>query len=246
MATALHYLDMVPGESCTATAFLKHRIYSSGSASIPATSAIPPFPYETYDLKGQAPAQDSYGAAPQQPQASAGAYGAYPVQQPQAAAQQQYQYQSYQQPAAQPSYASSYNQGYSQQQPAATWSGYTPANQGVGAQSVTAPNPNASTGLQPRRSRSPHCAGPHCVYAPAAGPALPRRSGSSGCAAASCLHSSGSLPRPTAAGRAANDFHSTGEAPFFVPCPIQHLPSPRPTVCTCLAVPLPCHVARRV
>mmetsp|Transcript_32134 Transcript_32134/g.91150 ORF Transcript_32134/g.91150 Transcript_32134/m.91150 type:complete len:1157 (-) Transcript_32134:57-3527(-) len=144
MAMALHYLDIVPGESSTTTAFLKHRIYSSGAADIPATSAIPPFPYESYDIKGQAPAapQDpaaSYGsyATPQQQQAAA--YGSY-GQQPAAAAatqqqQQQYQYQSYQQPAA--------AAASQQQQPAATAS-YSSYNQGYGQQPQAAAAPAAA------------------------------------------------------------------------------------------------------
>lgn len=64
MATALHYLDMVPGEACTATAILKDRIFRSGAPDVPATSAIPPFPYETYEVRSEpaaAPAADAAG-----------------------------------------------------------------------------------------------------------------------------------------------------------------------------------------
>jgi len=166
MGTALHYLDLVPGEACTAIAVLKHRIYSSGSADIPPTAAIPPYPYEGYDVQqgsaqpasaasaangaysyqqyraagGQAQYQAQYQAQPQ--------YAMQPQPQPQPQQQQQYSY-GYTQPAA--SFAAQAPQPAAQAQyaqPAPT-AGYTQANQGVGAASVRAPNPHAATGYQP-------------------------------------------------------------------------------------------------
>mmetsp|Transcript_24380 Transcript_24380/g.43410 ORF Transcript_24380/g.43410 Transcript_24380/m.43410 type:complete len:1160 (-) Transcript_24380:43-3522(-) len=113
MATALHYLDMVPGEACTATAILKDRIYRSGAPDVPATSAIPPFPYETYELRPDA-------AAP--PVADAGgystSYGATPGYGQQAGYQQQPQQTSYGQQAGYGQQQASYGQqqtGYAQQ-----------------------------------------------------------------------------------------------------------------------------------
>lgn len=148
MGTALQYLDMVPGEACMSTAVLKHRIYSSRAKDIPATSAIPPFPYEGYDLKGQASASDAtYGA--QYAQQQQYQYQTYQQQQRIAA----YQQPAYNQQPQQPTYQQAY--GYSQQQQPAPVQqftpsparNFTPANQGVGSQSVVAPNPNASTGF---------------------------------------------------------------------------------------------------
>ena len=148
MASALQYLDMVPGEACAATSVLKHRIFVNGSSELNSSSCVAPFPYETYSLNA-APAQPNYNAAQQQSAYSA-QQSAY-SQQPAAPAQQQ-QHTQYSNVTSQAptGYGSAAAAASPAQQPKQyTFANFTPANQGVGAQSVKAPDPNASTGYVP-------------------------------------------------------------------------------------------------
>lgn len=83
MATALDYLDLVPGEASTTVAVLKDRIYRSG-AELPATMHVPPFPFIKEDVVPSADAAKavSTAAAPAAASNQYAGYNNYQYQQP--------------------------------------------------------------------------------------------------------------------------------------------------------------------
>ncbi|KAG2498995.1 hypothetical protein HYH03_003181 [Edaphochlamys debaryana] len=150
MATALDYLEHVPGEASTTVAVLKDRIYRSGVAELPPGVHPPPFPFvrdelvPTADEKANAAAANAYGQYGQgygQAAAATNAYGQYGQQQ----AQQTQQQQAYN--AAQQQYTKT-------QQPYNATAGYGQAQAGqygqqqaqtynTAPQAATAPSPYA-------------------------------------------------------------------------------------------------------
>ncbi|PNH06272.1 Protein transport protein Sec31A [Tetrabaena socialis] len=154
MATALDYLEHVPGEASTTVAVLKDRIYRSGVAELPPGMHPPPFPFVRDELVPAAEAQaakaaaaasynSNYAAAGGYATAAApaggqyGGYGQQQAQQQQAVQQQQAQQQAAQQQAYNTSQG--YNAGgYAQAQSHA----YAPAP--AAQQYNTAPAPQAT------------------------------------------------------------------------------------------------------
>ncbi|GLC43098.1 hypothetical protein PLESTF_001202800 [Pleodorina starrii] len=103
MATALDYLEHVPGEASTTVAVLKDRIYRSGVAELPHGVHPPPFPFVREEL---VPAVQS---TPQQAAQAGNAYGAYGSGYGAASTTAANQYGAYGQQAQQPAQPQAFN-----------------------------------------------------------------------------------------------------------------------------------------
>ena len=163
MQPALQYLEMVPGEACAATSVLRHRIYMNGATDVLSRSSVAPYPYEKYTLQPRAVVRSAGSGYPDDTQINtakdthfSGAMGIQPQLGNHNLRTSNAQHDMH--------------QSVHHHRPGILMSqNFTPANQGVGSLSVTAPDPNAITGYVPAAGQTvfmPQSVSNPCVFNP--------------------------------------------------------------------------------
>ncbi|GFR43886.1 hypothetical protein Agub_g5015 [Astrephomene gubernaculifera] len=252
MATALDYLEHVPGEASTTVAVLKDRIYRSGVAQLPAGVHPPPFPFvreelvpaaqpaaekattASYDATAAGSAYGQYGAGYAPAAAAANQYNMYgqQAQQPQQQAQPQQSAYSAQY-SAQPQQAAYNASAYGQVQ--AAQYGSAAAGQYAAAPAPQAATPTAQYGQQSAYAAQPavqpqygqyQYQQPQAAYQPSAAPQQAPQAPVYSTATAASAYQQPRAAQPVAPAPTA--FTPTSVAPPVVPQPqAQPLPPPQ-------------------